>query len=145
MKGLSSEIASFGISGVHPPFALPVFRMVPGAVTVVASRVDPAEGWVQSRLLVGAVVSVASANRRRFERGLAATVARQVRFGAWFRTLVRAHSSRGGGRIWSAATCFRAGSAVQFSSFGERWLTALCGPSYLVAGGCSGGLSPLPA
>ncbi len=112
--------------------------MVQGAVTVVASRVGPGEGWVQSRLLVGAGVPVASANRRRLERGLAATFARQVRFGAWFRTLVRAHSSRGGGGIWSAATCFRAGSAVQFSSFGEMWLTALCGPSYLIAGGCLG-------
>ncbi len=110
-----------------------------GAVTVVASRVGPGEGWVQSRLLVGGGVPVASANRRRLERGPAATFARQVRFGAWFRTLVRAYGPEGWrGGIWSAATCFRAGSAVQFSSFGERWLTALRGPSYFIAGGCLG-------
>ncbi len=109
-----------------------------GAVTVVASRVGPLEGVGAEPTLSRGGVPVASANRRRLERGLAATFARQVRFGAWFRTLVRAHSSRGGGGIWSAATCFRAGSAVQFSSFGERWLTALRGPLYFIAGGCLG-------
>ncbi len=92
-------IASFGISGVHPPFALPVFEWCRGRGPLWLHGSTPAEGWVQSRLLVGAVFSVASANRRRLEGGLAATFARQVRFGAWFRTLVRAHSSRGGGRI----------------------------------------------
>ncbi len=137
MKELSSEIASFGISGVHPPFAFPVLKRCRGHDRCGFTG-RPRRGLGAEPTLSRGGAPVASANRCRFERGLAATFARQVRFGAWFRTLVRAHSSRGGGRIWSAATCFRAGSAVQFSSFGERWRTALCGPSYLIAGGCLG-------
>ncbi len=57
----------------------PVFECA-GAVTVVASRVDPAEGWGAEPTLSRGGVSVASANRRRLEWGLCATFARQVRF-----------------------------------------------------------------
>ena len=138
MKGLSSEIASLGVSGVHPLFAFPVLKWCRGRDRCGFTG-RPRRGLGAELTLSSGGAPVALANRRRLERGLAATFARQVRFGAWFRTLVRAYGSRGGGGIWSAATCFRAGSAVQFSSFGERWLTALRGPSYFVAGGSLGG------
>ncbi len=96
MKELSSKIASFGISGVHPPFAFPVLKWCRGRDRCGFTG-RPRRGLGAEPTLSRGGAPVASANRRPSERGLAATIARQVRFGAWFRTLVLAHSSRGGG------------------------------------------------
>ncbi len=95
MKGLSSDhLQAFGISGVHPPFALPVFEWCRGRDRCGFTG-RPRRGLGAEPTLSRGGVSVASANRRRLERGLAATFTRQVRFGAWFAHIVRAHSSRG--------------------------------------------------